>query len=379
MKFRNVPLYVGCLCFLIVIGCKEKPMEPDLSTAAPESVASTTMTKTMDRNQIHQELDKIAKFLAEKRTSIGNFLPARVRERQGEELLKKLSLAQQLQTAFMGSDGRIFEVTFALAKKSPVDGLSQELRVAVDPDDYPTEDPENFTVYSLDESGSITSESIGIRTYNQTTPYPLLLVNTNEVLTSENSLLGKFSLGNSTSSYGGGGGPDPGPYLSVREIDLHRENDPLGYEEFEIYVREDDAIAAEWLDTCTGLKLGTVVDVHKYTSLIFDGSTSRKDAANRTRTWPDINVDEGTYVMPSDIALVRLSSGKRGLTPIRMTTLKVRMLTTTILMLAQHGCGFKIFLSTAMTWEQTSGITTCYSALQTVDRMMSIPIRGFSG
>ncbi|NIT56583.1 MAG: hypothetical protein GWN00_10230 [Aliifodinibius sp.] len=311
MESRKViPYIVGltCLGFLLFTGCKDKPIEPDFSAIDSETEGFTPLTKTREKDQIYQELDKIAKFLAKKRNSIASSLPAQVLDRKGEDLLNQLTAARSLQTRFVGSDGRIFEVTFALAKKSPVNNLAKQLRVAVDPDDYPTDESGNFTVYFWDNTGKLVSETTKIETYNQQTPYPLLLVNTFEEVPVRNSL-SKPNSGNSTTDI------NSGPYyLSVRAIDLKRENDPIGYEEFEIYVREE-SIPATIID-CGGLQLGTVVNVDFETDWLFNGGT-RNDAMGRSRKFYDINVDDGGWIyMDQDIALVYLDSEKKGLTPI---------------------------------------------------------------
>ncbi len=279
-------------------------MEPDSPALQSEA---EVLQKTATDDLIYKELDKIAKFLAEKRASVVNSLPSRVLERKGEELLNQLAAARSLQTRFTATDGRIFEVTFALAKRSSVNNLTERLRVAVDPDDYPMDDSGNFIVYFLDDAGNLSSETTSIEEYNQKAPYPLLLVNTFEEVPARNS----FSKASSENSIEGINSPF---YLSVRAIDLKRENDPVGYEEFEIFVREE-SIITETLN-CDNQTAQTTVNVDLETDFLFDGHY-RYDAVGRYRYFPDINVDNGGWItMPNDIALVLLSSEKRGLTPI---------------------------------------------------------------
>jgi hypothetical protein len=299
MESRNVFLYLAlilCLCLLMFNGCKEKPTEPDSSATQSEAEG---LQKASTDDMIYKELDKIAKFLAEKRASVASSLPAQLLDRKGEDLLSQLSAARSLQNRFIGSDGRVFNVNVALAKRSPINNLSEQLRVAVDPDDYPMDDSGNFIVYFLDAAGNVSSETTSIAAYNQNAPYPLLLVNTFEEVPARNS----FSKASSENSIEGINSPF---YLSVRAIDLKRENDPTGYEEFEIFVREE-SITTETLG-CDGQPTQTTVHVDLETDWLFNGGT-RLDAVGRSRTFPDINVDNGGWItMPQDIALVLLSS-----------------------------------------------------------------------
>jgi len=291
---------------LAVWGCSNDPKlnSPNLE---PESKGETSLQKTgiSGKQQLYPQLVKIAKNLAEKRGSIATVLPERVRQRKGEAHIDKISaqiaLDKSLPTSFVGKDGRIFHVTFALAKHSPVENIAGNLHVAVDPDDYPTDEAGKLTVYHLGNDGNIVSESVAVEAYNQNPSFPLLLVNTDEEVPPQSQL--------KLSSDG-----TPGSYLSVSKIVLKRENDAAGYDEFEIYVREEN-ISVTVPDYCSGYDVGQLMQVGKTTSLIFDGNSTTKDAADRVRTWPDVNKDE-TYVMPQPIALFRLNGQKRGLTPI---------------------------------------------------------------
>jgi hypothetical protein len=205
----------------------------------------------------------------------------------------------------VGSDGRVFNVNFALARRSPVANLGEQMRVAVDPDDHPMDDSGNFMVHFLDGEGRLASEKVSIEEYNQKTPWPLLLVNTFEEVPETNSLP-KTGSENSTDEI------NSGYYLSVRAIDLGTEHDGAGYEEFELYVRED-VVLADVVDC--GYLVTAALNVGQTTSRLFNDGT-RADAMGRSRKFPDINVDEGGWItMPGgDIALVPLDyAEKRGI------------------------------------------------------------------
>lgn len=307
MESRNVFRYLAlifCSCFLTFNGCKEKPTEPDSQATQSEA---EVLQKALTDDMLYKELDKIAKFLAEKRPSVVSSLSAQLLDRKGEELLSQLSAARLLQNRFTGSDGRVFNVNVALAKRSPVDKLAEKLRVAVDPDDHPMDNSGNFVVYFLDAAGKLSSETTSIEEYNQKAPYPLLLVNAFEEVPQKNSL-SKTSPGDSNPSI------NSSFYLSVRAIDLKRENDPIGYEEFEIFVREENISTT--IIECNGQEVGALVNVDLETDWLFNGGT-RPDAMGRSRQFPDINVDNGGWItMNQDIALVLLDSEKKGLTPI---------------------------------------------------------------
>jgi len=280
-----ITFFLFILLFFILFQCEDNSNITSLSDLAVKSTPRNSSSKKIEltHDQLFAELDNIARFLAIQRNSIAKFFPRKVLNHNGEAPLSNLKIAQSLPKTFTAFGGVNMTVTYALAKHSPVMNIKDQLRVAVDPDDFPIDETGSFIAYYFDSKGVLTKEKMDVETYNNSQPFPLLLVNVKPMA----PLPCPPYCDDGGGGGGGGGGNNegnPGLYISVRSVKLKTEHDGLGYEEFEVYERVANTN-------------GIVATTH----WLFDGNW-HKDAAKRNRQFPDINKDQ-TYTMPSPIAL----------------------------------------------------------------------------